>query len=52
MTTHLNWSGIEFNIYIEGTDQDNAEPPAEKVESDVLKEVIKQAPAGGEDSSA
>jgi succinate dehydrogenase / fumarate reductase iron-sulfur subunit len=45
-------SRSEFNIYIEGTDQDNAEPPAEKVESDVLKEVIKQAPAGGEDSSA
>ena len=42
----------EFNIYIEGTDKDNAEPLAEKVESDVTPAAIKQASADGEDSSA
>ena len=52
--------GIEFNLYIEGTDEDNAEPPGaegvlEKVAEDVVTEALEEAPvtpAGGEGSSA
>lgn len=52
--------GIEFNLYIQGTDEDNAEPPGveglvEKVAADVATEAVEEAPvtpAGGEGSSA
>lgn len=51
---------VEFNLYIQGTDEDNAEPPGaegviEKVAEDVATEATENAPvtpAGGEGSSA